>query len=250
MPALRCGSKIIECEGVIFDKDGTLIDSFKIWPNLIKVRVKILQREIGFDNEMARLLEKTMGLDEGVIIRRSPIVVGSREQTAAAVATMLYVYEGIPWDTGMEKVKLAFDFCDQDMGLAGQAVPMRGVRQTLKRLFAAGFKIGVATNDDMERTHAIMKHAGLAPYIHAYACRDEVTRGKPAPELIYLICERLGLAAGRCIMVGDSLLDIQMGINAGVYMSVAVSTGALIKKEIDASKCMMIHDITGIVPIF
>lgn len=65
MPALKCGSKIIECEGVIFDKDGTLIDSFKIWPNLIKVRVKILQREIGFDNEMARLLEKTMGLEEG-----------------------------------------------------------------------------------------------------------------------------------------------------------------------------------------
>ncbi|WP_258358628.1 HAD family hydrolase [Moorella sulfitireducens] len=250
MPALRCGSKRIECEGVIFDKDGTLIDSFKIWPNLIKVRVKILQREIGFDNEMARLLEKTMGLHEGGIIRRSPIVVGSREQTAAAVATMLFVYRGIPWDTGVEKAYLAFELCDKEMGMASQALPIHGARQTLKSLFAAGFKIAVATNDDMERTRALMDYAGLAPYIHAYACRDEVTRGKPAPDLIYLICERLGLTTEQCVMVGDSLLDIQMGINAGVYMAVGVLTGALIIKDIDVSKYTVIHDITGIVPIF
>ncbi|MGI9860578.1 HAD-IA family hydrolase [Moorella naiadis] len=248
MPALRCGSKIIECEGVIFDKDGTLIDSFKIWPDLIKARVKILQREIGFDNEMARLLEKTMGLNEGGIIRRSPIVVGSREQTAAAMATMLFVYRGIPWDAGMEKVNRAFDLCDQEMGLACQAQPFPGAQQTLKNLFEAGFKLAVATNDDMERTYALMEYAGLAPYLHAYACRNEVERAKPAPDLIYLVCRRLGLDAGQCIMVGDSPLDIQMGMNAGVYMNVRVLGRALCKEEITGSNVITINYITNIIP--
>lgn len=250
MPALKCGNRIIECEGIIFDKDGTLIDSFKIWPALIKNRVKILQREIGFDNEMARLLEKTMGLDEGGIIRRSPVVVGSREQTAAAMATMLFVYRGIPWDVGMEKANLALDLCDQEMGLASQAIPIPGVPKTLKNLYKAGFKLAVATNDDMERTHALMEYAGLAPYLHAYACRNEVEKGKPAPDLIYFICRRLGLEAGRCIMVGDSLLDIQMGINAGVYMAVGVLTGVSKKEEIEGISDMIIQDINGIQPDF
>jgi phosphoglycolate phosphatase len=246
MPAIKCGSKIIECEGIIFDKDGTLIDSFKIWPELIKARVKILQREIGFDNEMARLLEKTMGLDEGEITRRSPIVVGSREQTAAAMATMLFMYRGLPWDAGMEKAYLAFELCDQEMGIASQARPIPGAKQTLKNLFEGGLKIAVATNDEKERTRVLMKHAGLAPYIHAYACRDEVTRGKPSPDLIYLICERLGLAAGQCIMVGDSLLDMQMGINAGVCMTVGVLTGASKMEEIFQRSDIVIQNITEI----
>ncbi|OIQ10461.1 N-acetylmuramic acid 6-phosphate phosphatase [Moorella thermoacetica] len=250
MPALKCGNQIIECEGIIFDKDGTLIDSFKIWPALIKNRVKILQREIGFDKEMVQLLEKAMGLKEGDVIRRSPIVVGSREQTAAAMATLLFVYCGIPWDVGMEKANMALDLCDKEMGLVSQAIPISGVPKTLKNLYEAGFKLAVATNDDMERTHALMKYAGLAPYIHAYACRNEVERSKPAPDLIYLICRRLGLEAGQCIMVGDSLLDIQMGINAGVYMTVGVLTGASRKEEIDGISDMIIQDISGMQPGF
>jgi phosphoglycolate phosphatase len=227
MPALVLGGRSVHCDGLIFDKDGTLIDSFVNWPRLIKKRIAILREEMGFDAGFAGVLERFMGLSEnGEVVRRSPIVIGTREQTASAVCAGLYYHLGIPWDTGLEKVLAAFAEADRSVSLKEQAVPVSGTVEALRELHAAGFKLAVATNDNLERTGKLMAHAGFAPYISAYACRDEVKEAKPAPDAVLLAASRLGLGPVRCAVIGDALLDIKMAKNAGAGLAVGVLTGA------------------------
>ena len=228
MALLRCGDTVVDCSGVVFDKDGTLIDSLRIWPNLIRTRVRILQKKLELGKEVASMIERVMGLNEkGEITLRSAIVIGTREQTAAAVNAVLYLKLDMPWDRGMENILEAFEESDQELGLASMAVPIPGAKELLEALQRVEIKIAIATNDSYTRTKALMEFAGMGSYISAYACRDEVREGKPAPDLFKLACERLGLEPNDCLIVGDSLLDLQMADQAGgARLKVGVLTGA------------------------
>ncbi len=228
MALLRCGDTVVDCSGVVFDKDGTLLDSLKIWPELIRTRVLILQKKLDLGKEVVEMAERVMGLNEkGKVILRSVIVIGTREQTASAVNAVLYLNLGLPWDSGMEEVLNSFVEADRKLGLAAMALPVTGAIDMLASLQKAGIKIAVATNDSLTRTQSLMELAGMGPYISAYACRDEVREGKPAPDLFKLACKRLGLEAKDCLIVGDSLLDLQMADQAGgARLKVGVLTGA------------------------
>lgn len=228
MVLLRCGNKVIDCSGVVFDKDGTLIDSLKIWPELIRTRVAILKKRLNLAQEIAGMAEQVMGLNNnGEITLRSAIVIGTREQTASAVNSVLYLNMGLPWDSGMQEVMRAFAECDQELGLESQAVTVPRAIETLCFLHNKGIKIAIATNDSLARTKSLIELAGLGPFISAYACRDEVREGKPAPDLFNLACKRLDLKHNDCLIVGDSILDLKMADHAGgAKLKVGVLTGA------------------------
>lgn len=250
MIPLKFGSQIVYCRGIIFDKDGTLLDSFVIWPRLIQKRVEYLEQYFPLDVETKKVILKAMGLQENdMVARRSPIVVGTRRQTAAAVATVLFLYLGVPWDEGLAKTLEAFSACDEKSGLEWQAVLIPGVKETLERLYIAGCKLAVATNDDLERTLALMELSGLKPYISAYACRDEVSESKPAPEMVFLASERMGLLPSECAVVGDSLLDIEMGKRAGVKIAVGVTTGACLAHEMEGQADIILPSVAAIAPL-
>ena len=247
---MRCGGTTVECCGVIFDKDGTLIDSMKIWPELISCRVQVLQRKLGFNSEIARLAERVMGLkDNGEVTLRSVIVIGTREQTAAAVNAVLYLHLGLPWDSGLAAVLEAFAEADSEMGLAAQALPVSGALELLWALQEAGIKVAVATNDSLLRTKSLLQQAGMDIFISAYACRDEVREGKPAPDLFLLACERLGLEPKECVVVGDSLLDVKMGNAGGAGLTVGVLTGASTVEDLNGYADVILHGVGGMCPV-
>lgn len=228
MVLLRCGNKVIDCGGVIFDKDGTLIDSLKIWPKLIRNRIAILKKRLNLAQEIAEMAEQVMGLNNnGEMTLRSAIVIGTREQTASAVNAVLYLNMGLPWDSGMQEVLRAFAECDQELGLEAQAITVPRALETLCFLHKKGVKIAIATNDSLVRTKSLIELAGLGPFISAYACRDEVREGKPAPDLFNLACKRLNLKPKECLVVGDSILDLKMAdLAGGAKLKIGVLTGA------------------------
>lgn len=249
MVTLKLGSEVISCSGIIFDKDGTLLDSFVIWPKLIRQRLEHLKQYFPLEAETERLILQAMGLKrDNTVVRRSPIVVGTRQQTAAAVATVLFLRHGIPWDEALQKTLLAFDACDRQAGLDWQAVPVPGVKEALWRLHTAGVRLAVATNDDRQRTEELMVLSGLSGYVTAYACRDEVANSKPDPELVYLASERMGLSPSQCAVVGDSLLDMEMGKRAGVKLTIGVTSGACTAAEMEGVADVVLPSVAHIHP--
>lgn len=118
-----------------------------------------------------------------------------------------------------------------------------GAGAALKRLFDAGFKLIMVTNQsgigrgyftlaDAERVNAKVG-AELAPdgvrfektYI-APEAPDQPSRGrKPSPQFLFDARDEFGLNLTESFMVGDKLIDLECGWNAGVKKSILVRTG-------------------------
>jgi D-glycero-D-manno-heptose 1,7-bisphosphate phosphatase len=124
-----------------------------------------------------------------------------------------------------------------------------GALDALKRLQDAGFVLVMITNQsgvgrgyftlaDVDKVHAKIE-ADLAAVgvklaaIHiAPEAPDQPSRGrKPSPALLFDARDALGLDLSRSYMVGDKLIDLEAGWNAGVKRSLLVCTGYGAKEE-------------------
>ena len=84
-------------------------------------------------------------------------------------------------------------------------VPLKpGVREILDFLKEQNIPIAIATSTAMRRTGKRMELTGLAPYFSAMITGDQVTHGKPDPEIYLLACKALGTDPSRTLAVEDS----------------------------------------------
>jgi HAD superfamily hydrolase (TIGR01509 family) len=91
-----------------------------------------------------------------------------------------------------------------------------GAAELLDGLRARGRSIGVVTAKARIRYEADAARVGLADHIKIAICREDVTAPKPDPEGVQHALEAVGVQPGRAVMVGDSPQDIAAGIAAGV----------------------------------
>ena len=118
-----------------------------------------------------------------------------------------------------------------------------GALEGLKRLFDAGFPLIMVTNQsgvgrgyftlrDVENVHAFIAEAmksqgfAMAQVYIAPEAPDQSSRGrKPSPAFLFDARDEFGLDLGQSYMIGDKLIDVQSGWNAGVKKAILVRTG-------------------------
>ena len=86
------------------------------------------------------------------------------------------------------------------------------------RRIAAGRPVAIASSSHRRVIEAAVDALGLHDVFAAVVSSDEVSRGKPAPDVYLLAAERLGVAAERCVVVEDSLNGVRAGKAAGAYV--------------------------------
>jgi len=90
-------------------------------------------------------------------------------------------------------------------------------------LRGAGVRVALDTGFDRAILDTILRRVGWSELVDATITSDEVERGRPHPDMIAALMERLGVRdAARVCKVGDSVSDIEEGINAGCGLVVAV----------------------------
>ncbi len=88
------------------------------------------------------------------------------------------------------------------------------VEETLKVLKAAGYEIALLTTKSQEQANNVLRHFNLLKYFSIVNGRTPESEVKPSPAPLLSICQTLGYATSESLMIGDSELDIQCGINA------------------------------------
>jgi HAD superfamily hydrolase (TIGR01509 family) len=76
--------------------------------------------------------------------------------------------------------------------------------------------VAVASSSPRERLHRTLTRAGLLDAFDVVVAGDEVANGKPAPDMFLLAAERLGVPPGECIVIEDSPPGVQAGLAAGM----------------------------------
>lgn len=104
---------------------------------------------------------------------------------------------------------------------AGGVPIMPGLYDFHACIMQHGLPWGVATSSPRAHAEEILEQLGLMASCQAITGGDEVTQGKPAPEIYLLAAERLGVPASQCLAVEDSAPGCRSAMAAGM-MVVAV----------------------------
>jgi phosphonatase-like hydrolase len=118
---------------------------------------------------------------------------------------------------------------------AGGVRPVKGATETFDWLRAHGIKIALTTGFDHLTTDLILDAVGWKNGVaDAIVCGDDVAHGRPAPDLIFRAMKDTGVTSARQVMcVGDTVLDLQAGRNAGARYVVGVLSGAHGKAQLE-----------------
>jgi HAD superfamily hydrolase (TIGR01509 family) len=106
---------------------------------------------------------------------------------------------------------------DIQPALAGKAQPITCNLELLRLLRAAGWSVGIASGSSRESVLSTMGALGIeADIADVIVTADDVTQGKPHPDLFLLSAERLGVSPERCLVVEDSVVGVQAAQAAGM----------------------------------
>jgi phosphoglycolate phosphatase len=227
MVNLRIGTDSIEgIELAIFDKDGTLMELYHYWSQMVTMRAELIARKYNLDRTQEENLIFEMGINKPARMMRQGGPVGLKKREIVLGAAVDYL-EGIGCDDAQAT---CFDaFAEVDRGSAPLldqlVVPINGAQVLLKALHQGGCRIAIATTDRSERAKMAMEALGFGGLCNLIVGADNVSKPKPDPEAAEIIMERVGVARSRTVVVGDAITDVEMGVNAAVRASIGVLTG-------------------------
>jgi len=232
MVKLTAGNKSIDCELVIFDKDGTLVDLTQVLFGLARAR-RLAVEEHG-RREVADLWEKAMGVDlsDDKMDYSGPLATARRQQEVLIAAACFYL-KGHSWEEAQKHAQKAYDEADERMKPPFGTVLLPGIEITLEQMKAHGLKLAIASTDTHKRIARSFEALGIAMLFDAFVGDDDVVNGKPAPDMIVEAIKRTGCTSEQTVMIGDSISDIRMGRNAKVQASIGVLTGSTKKKKLE-----------------
>ncbi|WP_420722503.1 HAD family hydrolase [Hwanghaeella sp. LZ110] len=105
-----------------------------------------------------------------------------------------------------------------------------GIFEMINELLELGFELGLATSSWRRSVDQILERLGIGEKFSATVCGDEVTKGKPSPEIYNTILRKLGQSTSRCLVFEDSENGLQSATAAGLTC-VRVALGAQSDKE-------------------
>lgn len=110
-----------------------------------------------------------------------------------------------------------------------------GATETFTWLQQRGVRVALNTGFDRTITELLLDSMPWdADLINAVVCGDDVLQGRPAPYLIFRAMERSGITSVHQVTtVGDTVLDLQAGQNAGVRYNIGVLSGAHTKEQLE-----------------
>lgn len=196
--------------GVIFDLDGTLADTPAMIASII---VSVLA-------------------ERGVVVDDA----GAKSTVGRPVDDALARFLGLPAahpDVVAALGEYRRRFGDQARE-AGSALLFPGVTGGLRALSGSGRRLGIATSKIQAAGVAMVKLLDIADLFDTVAGDDTVTRGKPHPDMALYVADQLGLAPADCVVVGDAVADMEMGLVAGMSV-IGVSYGVATRAELRAA---------------
>lgn len=192
-------------DGVVFDLDGTLVDSYAAITECYNHACTSL-------GEPAASLETVRGLVGHGLETLMEDAVG-RERAGQAVMLFRERYDII---------------CEERTTL------LPGVAGTLPLLATGGLHLGVATNKPTRFAVRILRALGLMPPLRAVLGPGEGIPAKPRPEMLLQVLAELGVSRHRALYVGDMGIDIETARRAGVDVWV-LPTGSCSRSQLLAA---------------
>ena len=198
---------------IVFDWDGTLIDSTE----MIASAIRSAAADLGLPDPGAERASSVIGL--GLMQALAIAVPQLPAERAAEFAARYRVY----FLAGETRLQL-----------------FPNARELLVQLRGQGRKLAIATGKTRAGLSRALDSLGLATQFDASRCADE-TEAKPHPRMLLELADELRTAPARMLMVGDTTHDLQMAAAAGTA-AVAITHGAHPASALQQSGALAVLD--------
>ena len=189
-------SPLAHVDAVIFDVDGTLIDSnaahAETWAQALT--------EHGFPRDAAQI-RPLIGMGSDKLLPTLGLEEGSPQSRTIAQRKKQLFNERLP-----------------------RLEPTHGARALLSDLRDRAKTLVIATSADDEEMDALLQQAGVADLIPKRTSSDDAARSKPDPDIVLAALKCSGAAVDRAVMVGDTPYDVEAARRAGIR-AIALRSG-------------------------
>lgn len=177
-------------EAVIFDLDGSMVDSMWIWKDI----------DIEYLGKFGIALpENLQSCIEGM----------SFGETAA------YFKKRFDLPDSIDEIKADWNRMAKDKYAC--EVPIKeGVEELLEYCKDHGIKAGIATSNSRELVETLVKAHHFEPYFDCILTACDVSKGKPAPDIYLAVAKALEVSPANCLVFEDIIPGIQAGLSAGM----------------------------------
>lgn len=179
-----------DIEAVIFDMDGSLVDSMWMWR---AIDIEYLGRY------KIPLPENLQSEIEGMSFRETACYFKEHFAIPDSLEEIMAEWNRMAWNKYMYEVPLK-----------------KGIPAFLRHCREKGIRLGIATSNSRELVENVAAVHNLREYFTCIMTGSEVLRGKPNPDIYLAVAHGLGVPAGRCLVFEDIVAGIWAGKNAGM----------------------------------
>jgi phosphoglycolate phosphatase len=217
--------KFKEKKVIIFDLDGTLIDSA---PDLA-LAVNHMLTSVNHATFDEATIDGWVGNGASILVQRA--LSGSRT-----------IDEHLDSDFVANALDIFLKFYARNLCL--KTSPYPNVLSTLHTLKSKGYRLAIVTNKPFDFVEPILKRLELLEFFEYFIGGDSLAEKKPSPLPLLHVCERLNVSVEECVMVGDSRNDILAG-NACGMQTIGVTYGYNYDESIEVYNPSIVFDDFG-----
>ena len=217
---------------IVFDMAGTTVDEH----NVVYKTLRTAINEAGFDFTLDQVLEQGAGKEKLQAIKDIVKKFGNNQDEDFIKS----IYENF-----LVLLKSAYN----ELEIA----PIKHAEELFSELKQKHILVVLNTGYNEETARSLLKKLGWieGKTVDGLVTATDVPNNRPNPDMINLALKKFGLKdASETIKVGDSMIDIEEGQNAGCRFSIGITTGAHTEAQLrSVNPDFIIHDLLELLPI-
>lgn len=225
MKKVRINGKEYDIQLFVFDKDGLMFESRQFWIALAQARVRAIGEK--YPDTEKNVIKKWLDFtgvsyttEDGYlkVLDVDPmgiLAIASVPEEIISTASFFKEHLNLEWILARKMASDIFEAGDVLFRLSEALRPRKGFPEIFRRLRKAGIPYGIATSDTAERAKNSVDMYDDFKWVQFTVTVDDVERGKPHPDMLWLIQKNTGIPIEKIAMVGDSMVDVIMARSAG-----------------------------------
>lgn len=225
--------RLNDISGVLFDKDGTLIDSHVYWGRIIERRSAAIIDYYDLGKDLFSDLCLSMGYccSDRKLRPEGPIALVSREEVIDVVMAFLQSRLIVPSAEVLSEL-----FVREHEAFLEEIFEyihiLPGVMDLLEQLKKHGVKTSVVTTDTVINTNETLRYLGIESLFAAVIGKESTKEAKATGVPAIAALKLLELNADQVVCIGDAPMDLIMAQQSELKAGIGVATGQITSTEL------------------